>query len=77
MDWHKKGCVKMYRYGIVVIGYKNETGIRRLLNALQTADYGNNTVLFIISIDKSDNNIIKKIADQFQWDHGVRKCNHL
>ena len=54
----------MYRYGIVVIGYKNETGIRRLLNALQTADYGNNTVLFIISIDKSDNNIIKKIADQ-------------
>ncbi len=63
----------MYRYGIVVIGYKNETGIRRLLNALQTADYGNNTVLFIISIDKSDNNIIKKIADQFQWDHGEKK----
>ena len=47
MDWHKKGCVKMYRYGIVVIGYKNETGIRRLLNALQTADYGNNTVLLL------------------------------
>lgn len=63
----------MYKYGIVVIGYKNETGIGRLLNALSTADYGNHSVLLIISIDRSADDTIEKLANQFRWEYGEKE----
>lgn len=64
---------KMYKYGIVVIGYKNETGMSRLLNALSVADYGDHNVLLIISIDTSDNDVIEKLANQFRWEYGDKE----
>lgn len=60
----------MYRYGIVVIGYKNIEGIKRLLGALSKADYDHDDVKLIISIDHSGDDSIKKIADAFCWDFG-------
>ena len=63
----------MYKYGIVVIGYKNENGIKRLLNALSIADYAEKEVLLIISIDKSENDIVEKIANRFIWEYGEKK----
>ena len=63
----------MYKYGIVVIAYKNEDRIKRLLNALSIADYDNNDdVYLIISIDKSENDKVEKIADEFKWEYGKK-----
>lgn len=62
----------MYKYGIVVIGYKNAEGIRRLLSALSMAEYDNRLVKLIISIDKSDSNDVKAVADAFEWKHGEK-----
>ena len=60
----------MYKYGIVVIGYKNEDGVKRLLKALNRVDYDNKKVVLIISIDKSENDDIRKLAEEFLWDFG-------
>ena len=48
----------MYQYGIVAIGYKNVKGIKRLLDALSKADYGHEKIKLIISVDKSDSDVI-------------------
>ncbi len=60
----------MYKYGIVVIGYKNIEGIKRLLGALSRADYEQDNVKLIISIDHSGDDSIKKVADAFCWEFG-------
>lgn len=62
----------MYKYGVVVIGYKNVIGIKRLLRALGKAEYYNESVKLIISIDQSDCNGVKKIADAFEWKFGEK-----
>lgn len=60
----------MYKYGIVVIGYKNAKSVKRLLDALSMAEYEGEAVKLIISIDKSDHDDVKKIADVFEWKFG-------
>ena len=62
----------MYKYGVVVIGYKNIIGIKRLLRALGMAEYYNESVKLIISIDQSDCDDVKKIADAFEWKFGEK-----
>lgn len=62
----------MNQYGIVVIGYKNEDGVKRLLNALSVADYDNSEICLIISIDKSEDNKVLKVAQEFQWNLGKK-----
>lgn len=63
----------MYKYGIVAIGYKNQAGMIRLLNALSTADYSTSDICLIISIDKAENDKVKEIADEFTWAYGEKK----
>ena len=63
----------MYKYGIVAIGYSNQAGMKRLLNALSTAEYSTSEVCLIISIDKADNNEVEKIANEFIWEYGEKK----
>lgn len=60
----------MYRYGIVVIGYKNKEGVARLFNALSKADYESEHITLIISIDKSDDDSVMKEAGGFCWNFG-------
>ncbi len=62
----------MYNYGIVTIGYKNISGIQRLLKALDKADYQNQEILLIISIDHSGENSVLDIAEDFEWKHGKK-----
>lgn len=62
----------MYKYGIVVIGYKNDKGIKRLLTALNKADYFENNVMLIISIDHSDNDAVYNVANEFCWNNGEK-----
>lgn len=63
------------KLGIVVIGYNRSSTIRRLLDKLNEADYFNDEVLLIISIDKSDAEDVYIAVTQFNWKHGscVRK----
>lgn len=63
----------MYKYGIVAIGYKNQAGMKRLLDALSTADYSTSDICLIISIDKAENDKVKEIADEFTWAYGEKK----
>lgn len=62
----------MYRYGIVVIGYRNVEGVQRLLHALGEAYYDNESIKLIISIDRSDDESVKRVADEFRWEFGEK-----
>ncbi len=62
----------MYQYGIVVIGYKNLKAITRLLKQLNEAEYGNEQVLLLISIDYSGQDDVPNYAKEFNWMHGQK-----
>lgn len=62
----------MYKYGIVVIGYKNAEGVRRLLQALGQADYAGDKPLLIISIDYSEDDSVYSEAEAFVWRNGEK-----
>ncbi len=57
---------------IVVVGYNRKQSIERLLFSLNQADYENEKITLIISIDKSNTNIVEEYADQFNWIHGEK-----
>lgn len=59
---------------IVVIAYNRHNSLKRLLNSIGKADYPKGVQIpLIISIDRSDNNLVKRVADDFQWIHGEKK----
>lgn len=62
----------IYKYGIIAIGYRNEKGIRRLLEHLKNAEYMGQEVLLIISIDYSGNKDIADIGNDFVWTNGEK-----
>lgn len=57
---------------IVVVAYNREKSVRRLLNALERANYEENVPL-IISIDHGDNQGVIDVANSFAWSHGEKK----
>lgn len=68
----------MNNVAIVVIAYNREDSLNRILNSLLKADYSctsktNGTVPLIISIDKSDNNRVSEIANEFLWPYGEKR----
>lgn len=62
------------RCGIVVIGYNRGKTIERLLNRLNEAEYFDEEVLLIISVDKSDTDEVYTVANAFHWKHGKCVC---
>lgn len=62
----------MYKFGIVVIGYKNLKGIQRLLDALEKADYDGDNISLIISIDKSEEDSVIQFVLNFKWKYGEK-----
>lgn len=60
----------MKKYGIIVVGYNRTHSIKRLLDALDRADYKNETVTLIISIDNSGSDDVEKLAQSFEWKYG-------
>ena len=58
---------------IVVVGYNRVDSIARLLHTLSTAYYPHNNVPLIISIDKSETDIVEKYADEFNWNYGNKR----
>ena len=61
----------METLAIVVIAYNREKSLVRLLDSLTNAYYPEDIdVPLIISVDKSDNDAVGKIAKDYVWEHG-------
>ena len=57
---------------IVAVAYNRVKSLSRLLSSLGKADYENDRVTLIISVDKSNTNTVEQFADEFQWKHGEK-----
>lgn len=60
------------QYGIVAIGYNRLNSLKRLLNALNAAEYGKEQVLLIISLDYAGMPEMKEAAEKYNWNHGKK-----
>lgn len=60
---------------IVVIAYNREKSLNRLLNSINAASFSGlaGSVPLIISIDKSDNSEVAKVAEGFKWQYGEKR----
>lgn len=63
----------MKNIAIATIAYNRIDSIKRLLTSLTNAYYDNDNVTLIISIDKSNTDIVEKYADSFVWQHGEKR----
>ena len=60
-------------YAVIVIAYNRDKSLARLLDSLGRAYYPKElSVPLIISIDKSDNEEVVKIAEKYEWKHGEK-----
>jgi len=57
---------------IVVVGFNRPDSLRRILGSIANGIY-RQKVSLIISLDKSDNNEVKSVAEEFDWNHGEKK----
>lgn len=60
------------QYGVIVIGYNRLESLKRLLKALNLAEYDDNQVLLIISLDYSGMPEIVDMAEKYVWNHGKK-----
>ena len=60
------------QYGIVAIGYNRRDSLKRLLDALNEAEFREEQVLLIISLDYSGMPEIRELAEQYHWKHGEK-----
>ena len=62
------------RPAIVISTYNRDNSLNRLLGSLARADYpGELEIPLIISIDKSSNENVAKVADDFKWPFGPKE----
>ena len=62
----------MSKYAIVVVGYNRVGGILRLLDSLKKAEYGNDKVDLIISLDNCGDDSVERAVEKLSWSHGDR-----
>ncbi len=60
------------KYGIIAIGYNRPKSLKRLLDALNKAEYEDNQVLLIISLDYAGMPEMSKLAEEYKWEHGEK-----
>ncbi|WP_282118132.1 glycosyltransferase [Maribacter aquivivus] len=59
---------------IVIIAYNRKKSLKRLLTSLENANYPNNDITLIISIDKSDSNEdVLELSNDFKWKFGNKR----
>ena len=58
---------------IVVIAFNRLSSLKKLLSSLDKADYCDNEVNLIISIDKGENEEIISYSEKFSWNKGKKK----
>lgn len=57
---------------IVAVAYNRVDSLSRLLSSLKKANYDDNRITLIISVDKSKTDVVERFADDFQWNHGEK-----
>lgn len=62
----------MYRIAIVSVCYNRVDSIKRLLDSLLRANYPDDNVSLIISVDKSNTTIVEEYAESFIWPFGAK-----
>ena len=60
------------KIAIVTVGYNRVDSLSRLLASLNNANYSNDEVTLVISVDKSNTNIVEEFADSFLWKYGKK-----
>lgn len=60
------------KYAIVVVGYNRKKGLERVLQSVGAADYGEDQVDLIISLDHCENTEIESVARTFVWKYGSK-----
>ncbi|WP_213956029.1 hypothetical protein [Variovorax sp. dw_954] len=67
----------MKNFGIVVIGFNRLNCLERLIGSLLRADYMGDKVDLIISLDKSESDVLSNYAAAVDWPHGTKQViNH-
>ena len=61
------------KIGICCITYNRINSLKRLLNSLEKADYKGHSPTLLISIDKSNTNLIEDFANKYIWRYGDKK----
>lgn len=62
----------MDKIAIVVVAYNRDKSLKRLLESLSKAKYNKRNIPLIISIDKSDNELVLECAEHFVWNYGKK-----
>lgn len=62
----------MDKIAIVVVAYNRTDSVARLLHSLEHAYYGPNKPSLIISIDKSNSDVVERFADKYEWPYGEK-----
>lgn len=62
----------MNKIAIVVVAYNRVDSLLRLLLSLEKAWYGEDKPTLIISIDKSNTDVVEEFADQYKWPFGKK-----
>lgn len=60
------------KIAIVAVAYNRVDSLSRLLSSLEKAYYDNEDVTLIVSIDKSNTDVVEKYADNYQWHYGQK-----
>lgn len=62
----------MSNYALVVIGYNRIPGMLRLLESIEHAEYENDQVTLIVSLDNCGDSGPEEAAKSFRWSHGEK-----
>ena len=64
--------MEQLKYGIIAIGYNRPDCMIRLLRALEIADYKDDRVMLIVSIDNSGREDVWQATEKCNWTHGEK-----
>lgn len=63
------------KIAIVAVAYNRVNSLSRLLSSLEKASYDSESVPLIISVDKSNTDVVELFADDYKWPHGEKKVD--
>lgn len=58
------------KIAIIAVAYNRTESLRRLLNSLKNAYYPDGNVTLIISVDKSNTDMVERFAEKYHWPYG-------
>lgn len=61
------------RLALVAVAYNRIGSLARLLGSLERADYGGDEVTLIISVDRSDSDVVERYARDYRWPYGPKR----